>query len=45
MKIILTRDGVEKSKVNTGCVFDEGPAIKFLAEIFESRKEETTRKN
>lgn len=43
MKIILTRDGIEKSKENTGCIFDEGPAIKFLAELFESKKGELKR--
>lgn len=45
MKIILTRDGIEKSKENTGCVFDEGPAIKFLAELFERKKVEVKRES
>ncbi|MBC2580592.1 hypothetical protein [Clostridium sp. DJ247] len=43
MKIILTRDGIEKSKENTGCVFDEGPAIKFLAELFKNKEIEVKR--
>ncbi|MCR3760296.1 hypothetical protein [Clostridium felsineum] len=40
MKIILTREGIEKSKQNTGCIFNDEPAVKFLAEIFEKIKKE-----
>lgn len=40
VKIILTRDGIEKSKQNTGCIFNDAPAVKFLAEIFEGIKKE-----
>ncbi|URZ07560.1 hypothetical protein CLROS_028990 [Clostridium felsineum] len=40
VKIILTREGIEKSKQNTGCIFNDEPAVKFLAEIFEKIKKE-----
>lgn len=33
MRIILTRDGRVKGKINTGKTFDDTAAIKFLAEI------------
>jgi hypothetical protein len=33
MKIVVTRDGVEKSRENTGVEFDDTAAVKFLAEI------------
>lgn len=43
MKIIVTRKGIEKLKVNTGAKFDDKEAIRFLAKIFEKdnqKKEE-----
>jgi hypothetical protein len=40
MKIILTRDGHEKSKVNTGLNFDDSAAVKFLAEIVNKKEKD-----
>lgn len=47
MKILLSRDGFEKSKVNTGQKFDDKAAVLFLADIFlkENAEETPTRIN
>lgn len=45
MKIILSRDGIEKKRENTGRTFNDEAAIKFLASLVESEKSELRKAN
>lgn len=38
MKIIMTRDGVEKQRENTGKEYNSTAAVKFLAEVLKDKK-------
>lgn len=42
MKIIITREGFEKSKENTNAQYNDEAAVKFLAEILNSKDNNQT---